>query len=636
MKISKSIFILMLLGLSFAFIHCKKEKGDLIPPEVETGYYFPATKIATGKIKRIGPGIEQHGHVIGITPFPELDRSIQEFTTMKGEISDPNDTIAINSEFAQLSSDTTYYIRAYVVDVFGNDFYGENREIVVDPNSFTEACFISDKDRCELGDCLINFDAGCSINATSYRWDFDGDGVAEKEGPDEKAVEYNYTTRGAKTVVLTTVTATGEADNTFQTIHVYGIGTSLVPCFITDTTECYVDNCTINFDASCSFNATNYKWDFDNDGQFELSGTDKEVVDYTYTSDGIFTVKLEAEGLDGDSDTVTTIIKVNESLTGLSNPEACFTASDTTCEASCTVFFDASCSFDDIINYRWDFTGDGTFQLQGSDEVLASHTYMQAGAYDATLVVEKENGLTDTTTLSVVVTDTEALPPTACFSISPETAEVGQTVTFDASCSENIITYRWDFNNDGIFDTGGADKEIVEYTYYTPIPHTIKLQVENPNGEDETTDMVIITEAISEQPDACFAANTQTVEVGEIVTFDASCSENAITYRWDFDCDGVFEMGGSGEEIVSHAYDAPGSYIAKLQVENVYGLDTMEISITVNDATGDEPIACFNASTQMVEVGEIVSFDASCSENAVTYRWDFDGDGVFNTGGENK
>lgn len=635
MKTSKLFFVLLVLGISFTLIHCKKRTTDLPPPEVETGEYSIELKIATGKIKRVGGGIREYGHLIDTLPEPTISQSIQEFTTRFDGIDSPDDTFAINSRFDQLSPVKTYYIRAYAIDIFGNAFHGENHQIVVEPGTFTEACFISDRDRCELPDCNINFDASCSLGAVSYKWDFDGDGVFDKAGNNRETVNFNYTTPGPKSVRLRTITDTNIFDDTVKTILVYGIGTTLVPCFITDTTECSLGDCTINFDASCSFNAIDYKWDFDNDGLFEEAGEDKEVVSHTYTSTGIFTAKLEATGLNGNKDTVTTNITVNEGGAGSLNPTACFTVSDTMCETDCLIYFDASCSSDDVIDYKWDFTGDGIFQLQGSNEILTSYIYTQGDTFTPMLVVRKDNNIQDTFSTSIVVINTEMLPPTACFSISPETPNVDDTIIFDATCSENALIYRWDFDGDGVFETSGNDKEIVTHTYDAPGNYTAVLSVENAHGDiDETEVTVQVNIATPIMPTACFAASESTCSVDCSVTFDASCSVDAALYRWDFNDDGVFDVIGSGDVVTNHAYTEVGTYTIRLQVESIDGsTDEITTDIQVDPAAPIIPVACFVSSESACTIDCPVNFDASCSEDAFIFRWDFNDDGVFDESG---
>jgi len=78
--------------------------------------------------------------------------------------------------------------------------------------------------------------------------------------------------------------------------------------------------------------------------------------------------------------------------------------------------------------------------------------------------------------------------PSACFTESPETPYVGQTVTFDASCSQPgfdvddptpITQYHWDFDGDGIDDltTSGPT---ATYTYTATGTYTVRLTVYAP------------------------------------------------------------------------------------------------------------------------------------------------------------
>ncbi|MCF8245576.1 MAG: PKD domain-containing protein [Saprospiraceae bacterium] len=70
-------------------------------------------------------------------------------------------------------------------------------------------------------------------------------------------------------------------------------GNQLAPvaCFTLDKAECAIEDCTVNFDASCAENAANYEWDF-GDGSPVVKGHDLQQVSHTYTSGGVKTVKL--------------------------------------------------------------------------------------------------------------------------------------------------------------------------------------------------------------------------------------------------------------------------------------------------------------------------------------------------------
>jgi uncharacterized protein (TIGR02145 family) len=82
--------------------------------------------------------------------------------------------------------------------------------------------------------------------------------------------------------------------------------------------------------------------------------------------------------------------------------------------------------------------------------------------------------------------------PFACFGTDKTECNVADcTVSFDATCSQNAVLYKWDFDNNGTTDAEGANEKQVSHTYDTPGLKTIKLTIENADGDiDEETKTV--------------------------------------------------------------------------------------------------------------------------------------------------
>lgn len=73
----------------------------------------------------------------------------------------------------------------------------------------------------------------------------------------------------------------------------------------------------------------------------------------------------------------------------------------------------------------------------------------------------------------------------ACFTISPENPEVGQEITFDASCTSSagmIVDYAWDFQDDDLDDKW---METVSWTYDEPGDYMVELWVEDSEGNTD-------------------------------------------------------------------------------------------------------------------------------------------------------
>lgn len=83
----------------------------------------------------------------------------------------------------------------------------------------------------------------------------------------------------------------------------------------------------------------------------------------------------------------------------------------------------------------------------------------------------------------------QQIPPTAVITkLSPATVHVGDTVVFDASQSSddntslNSLQVRWDFDGDGVFDTGWSTSKQASYSYSTQGADTVRLEVMDSDG----------------------------------------------------------------------------------------------------------------------------------------------------------
>jgi PKD repeat protein len=144
------------------------------------------------------------------------------------------------------------------------------------------------------------------------------------------------------------------------------------------------------------------------------------------------------------------------------------------------------------------------------------------------------------------------------------------------------------------------------------------------------------TPATNRDPVARFAYSPPSPEEGESVTFDASGSSDPendpLTYEWDFDDDGTTDATGLTP---SHTYRHPddGTVTAALTVTDDHGnVHTTRQTVSVANVA---PAATFAVSPSSPTAGEPATYDASGSFDAgndpLTYAWDFDDDGTFET-----
>ncbi|MFT4216806.1 MAG: PKD domain-containing protein [Micropruina sp.] len=283
-----------------------------------------------------------------------------------------------------------------------------------------------------------------------------------------------------------------------------------------------------------------------------------------------------------------------------------------------TVNVDASGSTDPdgaVASYAWDF-GDGTT----ATGVTASHTYASAGTYSVTLTVTDAQGLTNSTTQSVVAAQNQA--PVAAFAATVDLHEVA----FDAAGSTDpdgtVASYAWDFG-DGSTGTGAT----ASHTYASAGSFTVSLTVTDDQGATNTVTQTVETvDPPNQLPTAAFSS-----QLGDLdAQFSAAASSDAdgtiAGYAWDFG-DGSTATGVTA----SHTYTTAGSYTVTLTVtDNSGGTATVTHSVTLLGAN-QLPTAAFSWTASDGKL----SFDAGASTDpdgtVESYAWDF-GDDESGTG----
>jgi len=169
-------------------------------------------------------------------------------------------------------------------------------------------------------------------------------------------------------------------------------------------------------------------------------------------------------------------------------PTANFTWSPYLPKVGELVIFDASSSTPNggtIIEYEWNF-GDGKY----ATGQIVTHTYSGQGSYIVTLNVTDSEGLWDVEQKPIQVVQPHG--PKAEFTLTPETAKVGELVKFDASNSLSgwngthnmpITEYRWDFG-DGNRTT--TSTPIVYHRFSSSGIYYVTLTVYAPGATPET------------------------------------------------------------------------------------------------------------------------------------------------------
>jgi hypothetical protein len=182
-----------------------------------------------------------------------------------------------------------------------------------------------------------------------------------------------------------------------------------------------------------------------------------------------------------------------------------------------TIFaFDASASSDfedpvSALQVRWDWENDGIWDTAWSTTKTATHQYSTSGTMMIGLDVMDTQGATNITMRSITVQD---VPPVAVFTVVPSIGNSSTDFTVDASSSYDledsigVLQVRWDWENDGIWDTAWSTTKTSTHSYLTGGDYTIRLQVKDSSN---LTGEAVLNVSVDDQSPTTIATLTGTI-----------------------------------------------------------------------------------------------------------------------------
>jgi PKD repeat protein len=278
----------------------------------------------------------------------------------------------------------------------------------------------------------------------------------------------------------------------------------------------------------------------------------------------------------------------------------------------------------DALTYEWDLDDDGTFDVAGQTVTTA---WNKAGVYKVTLRVTDDDGGIGLDEVLVTVSNA---PPTAEAG-GPYSGDEGSPIQLIGTGTDpagDPLTYAWDLDYDGVFETPGQK---VIYAWPDDGVYTVTLRVDDGQGGVATDDAIV---TVNNVPPIAEAGGPYTGVEGQPIALSGTAVDvpaDTLAYEWDLDDDGTFDVTG---QTVTAAWNKAGVYTVTLRVtDDDGGIGLDEAWVTVGNApptaeaggpySGDEcsPIQLVGAGTDP-------------AGDPLTYAWDLDYDGVFETLGQ--
>ncbi len=316
-----------------------------------------------------------------------------------------------------------------------------------------------------------------------------------------------------------------------------------------------------------------YTWWFD-DGESAISTT-SNIITHTYDMESTYTVTVTAASPYGQSSysqsiVVMPMIPVEEAMFNIQpvDPQqgkvVTFTAHITPLNASLP------------ITYTWQFNDGASTSSTASN--IVTHTYGAAGTNAVTLTAANAYGQSSYSQSIVVVAPVEE----TTFNIQPVDPQQGKVVTFTALITplnaSPPITYTWGFGDSPLITLTTSD--IVSHTYEVAGTNVVTLTAANAYGQSSYSQTIVVVAPVEE---AMFNIQPVDPQQGKVVTFTAHITPlNAsppITYTWGFGDSPLITLTTS--DIVSHTYEADGTYTVTLTVANTYKQSFYSQSIVV-------------------------------------------------------
>jgi len=344
---------------------------------------------------------------------------------------------------------------------------------------------------------------------------------------------------------------------------------------------------------STSIGADSLVWNF-GDGNFNTANVISPS--HTYLARGNYTVTLTAYNYSsGCTNSMSINLTIAEPIASFTQnaPKGCFPFN---------VSFNSTSQ--DANTYSWTFGNGNT-----SSSASPTTTYINAGAYNVTLIITDVNGCKDTVTAL-----TTAYGPTPYFYADTTHGCTPLNVTFvDTTVSDStLVQWIWNFG-DGTIDTVFNDS--VSHIYTTPGVYTVTMTVKDTNG---CTKVITINNYIRPTfPQPAFTVDTFACK-GDILTFNASGTVVAGgIYIWNYG-DGTIDT--TANNTITHTYSKDSLFNVTLTVVDSNGCDsTISLNVLIQKPTANFGWNIINSGCGTLQV----AFTDSSANQITAWQWAF-------------
>jgi len=497
------------------------------------------------------------------------------------------------------------------------------------------------------GPFTVNQGQGITLHATgsdlagpvTFAWDLNNDGQAIEAAGSDPVVSWstlyaNGISSGSKAITVVGSDAQGGSVASIGSITVVNVPPIVGAGGPYQVTQ--GSNLVLSASATDpGGDAVTLAWDIDGNGAFTDAVGFSPTIPWTQMAGfgtGSRTIAVKAtDALGGSSTASTTVLFVSAPPTiAVGGPYVFQEGASQIFNATAVDFLGAA------VSVAWDLDGNGVFNDgPGATTVTwasARSLGLGAGVYAISARATDDEGNSTTSNTTLTVQDV----PTVVLAGGPYAINEGSSLTFGASASDpgqDTFIYAWDINNDGVFTDASGASPTLTWTQFKTLgvangTATIAVRV---NAVVSTA-----TVSVANLPPQVTAGPFQG-DLGYPLTLAATASDpgdDAITYAWDLNADGIFGDLTGADPVLSPAQLA------------TLGTGPHAISVRVTDTEGATATAATTlevmAPPTIVNGGPYVSTEGgghAFSATAVDYlgvpvlvAWDLNGDGNYDDG----
>jgi len=355
---------------------------------------------------------------------------------------------------------------------------------------------------------VFEFDASESsdnedpLSDLQVRWDWQNDGTWDTNYSYDKTESYQYIAEGTYTVKLEVIDSGGLNDFTTKTVYVTSSNVSPTAEITSpENGDSFTEDESITFSGTGTdpedgtLSGSSLVWTSDKDGQIG-TGTSFNTSSLSVNTHVITLTVTDSQGAtDSESITIYVTSSTNESPTAdITSPSngASFTEGESiTFSGTGTDPEDGTLSGSSLV-----WTSDKDGQIGTGTSFTKSN--LSLNTHTITLTVTDSDGNSDSESITILITVANT-PPTASFTVSPESGDTDTNFQLDASGSSDNedplsdLQVRWDWEDDGIWDTAYSTDKTKTHQYISEGTYIVRLEVKDTGGlEDETTHQIKI------------------------------------------------------------------------------------------------------------------------------------------------